>query len=66
MSESPIVIQGLPKEIVFLDDVIKIGSEFIMKKDVMKMKRDYLEFLYGDKLTEFLLLGAQKQFMEKV
>lgn len=66
MESAPISIVGLPKEIVYLDDSIKIGAEFISKKDIVDAGVSHLKFLYGDILGRFLMAGSYCQSVEKV
>lgn len=58
MNDVPIFIYGLPMEIVCLDNEIKIGRDFIAKKDIASAGLSHLKFLYGRKAAHFLIAGV--------
>ena len=54
MTKPPVVITGLPRDIVYLDHVIKIGHDFISKVDMVAAGYKHLEFLYGHDVASFI------------
>lgn len=54
MNHVPIFVCGLPRDIVYLDHYIKIGSEFILKTDLLAAGNRHLEFLYGVEIARFI------------
>ena len=54
MDKPPVIIQGLTRDIVYLDHIIKVGSEFIAKGDLIATGDRHLEFLYGREIASFL------------
>lgn len=54
MKKPPIVISGLSREVVYMDDVIKIGGEFIAKCDLIAAGDRHLEFIYGREIAAFI------------
>ena len=67
VSKPPIVILGLPRDIVYLDSVIKIGHEFVSKCDLIAAGDRHLEFLYGSEVASFIrpaLYGVQQNYQK--
>ena len=60
MNAVPVVISGLPKDVVYLDEVVKIGRDFISKSDIRNAGWTHLKFLYGEDVAGFLY-GATRQ-----
>ena len=54
MSKPPVVINGLVRDIVYLDNIVKIGMEFVSKGDLIAAGDRHLEFLYGREIASFL------------
>lgn len=54
MDRPPVTISGLVRDIVFLDDVIKIGNEFIAKKELLTVGLNHLRMLYGHDIARYL------------
>lgn len=63
MDKPPITISGLPRDIVYLDDAVKIGTEFVSKTDLRDAGMAHLRFLYGDMIASFLYaaMGREKR-----
>jgi hypothetical protein len=63
MNEPPIVIHGLCRPVVFIDDMVKIGHDFYEKGVIADMRAEQLVMDYGEK-TGLLLcaLLSQKQY----
>ncbi|PCI01405.1 MAG: hypothetical protein COB76_01405 [Alphaproteobacteria bacterium] len=66
MESAPVSVVGLPQDIVYLDDAVKIGPEFILKKDIADAGLSHLKFLYGDIIARFLMVGTHSRVVEKV
>jgi len=54
MRSVPVVIQGLPKEIVIMDDVVKIGHDIICKCKLNDHDSFHLQKLWGSDMARFL------------
>ena len=54
MTKPPVVISGLSRDIVYLDNIIKIGGEFFLKGDLVAAGDSHLEFIYGSEIASFL------------
>jgi hypothetical protein len=54
MDGVPIVVQGLPRDIVFLDDVVRIGYHYIAKSDIQNTGMAHLKYLYGCEIASHL------------
>jgi uncharacterized protein YjbI with pentapeptide repeats len=54
MKEPPVRITGLPRDIVYLDDFVKIEHDFISKQDLANAGMKSLSFLYGVKIADYL------------
>lgn len=54
MRKPPVVINGLNRDIVYLDHIIKVGNDFIPKQDLLAAGDRHLEFLYGSEIAAFL------------
>lgn len=54
MTKPPVVITGLSREVVYMDDVIKIGNDFVSKIDMIAAGDRHLEFLYGREIAAFI------------
>jgi len=69
MNEPPVVVHGLCRSIVFTDDMIKIGHEFIKKDIIADMHIEQLVMDYGEKtglLLNAFLSQKQHSFMDLV
>jgi hypothetical protein len=55
MNRAPIIIQGLNRDVVYLDNTVKIGHEFISKGDLIAARERHLEFIYGREVANFLI-----------
>lgn len=54
MSRPPVVVSGLPRDIVVLDHVIKIGQDFIPKSRLRAIGLPRLMHAYGTDVSDFL------------
>ena len=54
MSRPPIIIQGLAQTIVIMDDVIRVGTHYILKSDVRHAGMTHLKYLYGVEIAAHL------------
>lgn len=54
MLNPPVAIFGLVRDIVVLDDVIKIGNDFVMKKDIIAQGMNYFRAKYGEAIARYL------------
>lgn len=61
MKQPPIKLSGLPHDIIFLDEVVRIGTDFISKKDLQNTGMPYLKLVYG-KDTGLYLLPALRRW----
>jgi len=55
LSRPPITVHGLARDIVVMDDAIKIGNDIIRKHDLLSKGRLYFSTLYGEDITAFLI-----------
>ena len=55
MKQPPIMISGLPYDIIFLDEVVRIGRDYISKKDLRNTGMPYLKLVYGKDAALYLL-----------
>lgn len=54
MDRPPVTVYGLVRDIVFLDDVIKVGHDFIMKRDILSVGVHHLKLMYGNDIARYL------------
>lgn len=55
MSKPPVAVTGLPREIIYMDNMVKIGNDVQTKKDIESAGYAHLKFLYGEGVARFLL-----------
>jgi hypothetical protein len=54
MSKPPVIVQGLSRDIVYLDHCVKIGNDYISKIDIAAAGDRHLEFIYGREVATFI------------
>lgn len=54
MSRAPITIHGLPCDITYVDQHVRIGNDFVLKGDLIAAGERHLQFIYGANVTSFL------------
>lgn len=54
MKRCPIVIQGLPKKLVILDDIVKIGYRYISKEQIKRSTYTELKQLFGTEILSYI------------
>lgn len=60
MQTVPVVIQGLSRDIVYLDHHVKIGRDFVRKADLCDAGMAHLRFLYGAQVAAFLYAAIRQ------
>lgn len=55
MSKPPIAVTGLPRDVVYMDGMVKIGNDVLSKRDLCNAGYTHLKFVYGDEVARFLL-----------
>lgn len=54
MSKPPVIVQGLSRDIVYLDHCVKIGNDYVSKIDIAAAGDRHLEFIYGREVAAFI------------
>jgi len=54
MNKIPVMVVGLSRDIVYLDNHIKIGMDFVDKTDLIAAGDRHLEFIYGREVATFI------------
>jgi len=54
MGKPPVVISGLSRDIVYMDNIVKIGSDFVSKADLIAAGDRHVEFIYGREIAGFI------------
>lgn len=55
LTKPPVMISGLPRDIVYMDNAVRIGNDVVAKKDLANAGYAHLKFLYGEAIARFLL-----------
>ena len=67
LRSAPIVIQGLPRDIVYMDDDVKIGTDVLSKAQIKQAGLARLGGMFGEDVAQFLrpAMGIEADSFQK-